>query len=48
MTVEQKFNSHMVPPKHRVKQAVSEFTGYAIIWWNGVVKSGCALLLGSV
>jgi hypothetical protein len=40
MTVEQKFNSHMVPDIHRVRQATSEFTNYAIIWWNGLVNAG--------
>ena len=31
MMVEQKFNSHMVPEIHRVRQATSQFTQYAII-----------------
>jgi hypothetical protein len=34
MTVEQKFNSHLVPEIHRVRQATSEFKDFAIIWWN--------------
>jgi hypothetical protein len=34
MTVEQKFSSHLVPKQHRVKQATSEFTNFALIWWN--------------
>lgn len=34
MTVEQKFNSHLVPEQHRVRQATSEFKDFAIIWWN--------------
>jgi hypothetical protein len=38
MTVEQKFNSHLVPGIHRVRQATSEFMGFAIIWWNELVN----------
>ena len=34
MSVEQKFNSHLVPEIHRVRQATSEFKGFAIIWWT--------------
>ena len=40
MTVEQKFNSHLVPDAHQVRQATSEFKDFAIIWWNELVKSG--------
>ena len=40
MTVEQKFNAHLVPEVHRVRQATSEFKDFAIIWWNQVVNSG--------
>ena len=40
MTVEQKFNSHMIPANQRVRYATSEFTGYAILWWNDLVKRG--------
>jgi hypothetical protein len=32
--VEQKFNSHLVPAEHRVRLATSEFTGFALFWWN--------------
>jgi hypothetical protein len=32
MTIEQKFSAHQVPEEHRVRQATSEFKGYAIIW----------------
>jgi hypothetical protein len=39
MTVEQKFNSHLVPEIHRVRQATSEFKDFAIIWWNELVNS---------
>jgi hypothetical protein len=34
LAVEQKFNSHLVPAKHRVRLATSEFTGFAIFWRN--------------
>ena len=40
MTVEQKFNSHLVPEIHRVRQATSEFKDFAIIWWSELVKLG--------
>ena len=42
MTVEQKFNAHLVPEIHRVRQATIEFTDFAIIWWNELVKAGLA------
>jgi hypothetical protein len=32
MMVEQKFSSHLVPKRHRVRQATSEFKDFAIIW----------------
>jgi hypothetical protein len=41
MTVEQKFNSHLVPEQHRVRQATSEFRDFAIILWNELVNT-CA------
>jgi hypothetical protein len=34
MTVGNKFSSHLVPEQHRVRQAISEFKDFAIIWWN--------------
>ena len=37
MTVEQKFSAHLVPERHRVRQASSEFKDFAIIWWSGLV-----------
>ena len=40
MTVEQKFSAHLVPEKHRVRQATSEFKDFAIIWWTGLVSAG--------
>jgi hypothetical protein len=42
MTVEQKFNAHLVPEQHRVRQASSEFKDFAIIWWSGLVAAGLA------
>ena len=36
MTVEQKFNAHLVPEQHRVRQATSEFKDFAIVWWSGL------------
>ena len=36
MTVEQKFNAHLVPEQHRVRQTTSEFKDFAIIWWSGL------------
>jgi hypothetical protein len=34
MTVEQKFASHLVPHRHKVRQATREFKDCAIIWWQ--------------
>jgi hypothetical protein len=34
MTVDQKFNFHLVPKQHRVRQATSEYKDFAIISWN--------------
>jgi len=42
MTVEQKFNSHLVFEQHRVRQATSEFRDFAIIWWNELVNTRAA------
>jgi hypothetical protein len=39
MTVEQKFSSHLVPERHRVRQATSEFKDFAIISWNELVNA---------
>jgi hypothetical protein len=41
MTVEKKFNSHLVLEQHRVRQATSEFKDFATIWWNELVNT-CA------
>jgi hypothetical protein len=35
LAVDQKFNSHQVPPEHRVRLATNEFTCFALFWWNG-------------
>jgi hypothetical protein len=42
MMVEQKFNSHLVPEHHRVRQATSEFKDVATIWWNELVNTRAA------
>nr|XP_034605584.1 uncharacterized protein LOC117865481 isoform X2 [Setaria viridis] len=34
LAVEQKFNSHLIPAEHIVRLATSEFTGFALFWWN--------------
>ena len=34
LAVEQKFNSHLVSEEHRVRLATSEFTSFALFWWN--------------
>jgi hypothetical protein len=39
MMVEQKFSSHLVPERYRVRQATSEFKDFAIIWWNELVNA---------
>jgi hypothetical protein len=42
MMVEQKFNSYLVPEKHRVRQATSEFRDFAIIWLNELINTRAA------
>jgi hypothetical protein len=39
MMVEQKFSSHLVPERHRVRQATSDFKDFSIIWWNELVNA---------
>jgi hypothetical protein len=39
-TVEQKFNSHLVPEQHRVRQATNEFKDFGLIWWNELATLG--------
>jgi hypothetical protein len=41
MTVEQKFNSHIVPERYRVRKAIIEFKDFNTIWWNELVNT-CA------
>jgi hypothetical protein len=42
MTIEQKFVAHLVPKRHQVRQATSEFKDFAIVWWTGLVGDGRA------
>jgi hypothetical protein len=42
MTIEQKFNFHLFPKQHRVRQATSEFKDFSIIWWNELVNTRAA------
>jgi hypothetical protein len=42
LVVEQKFNSHLVPAEHRVRLASSEFTSFALFWWNDLCTNGNA------
>ena len=42
LAVEQKFNSHLVPAEHRVRLATSEFTSFALFWWNDICNASNA------
>jgi hypothetical protein len=42
MTVDQKFSSHQVPEEHRVRLATSEFTSFALFWWNDICNNANA------
>ena len=42
LSIEQKFNSHLVPAEHRVRLATSEFTSFALFWWNDLCNAGSA------
>jgi hypothetical protein len=42
MTIERKFAAHLVPERHQVRQATSEFKDFAIVWWTGLVGDGRA------
>jgi hypothetical protein len=42
MTIEQKFATHLIPERHQVRQATSEFIDFAIVWWTGLVGDGRA------
>ena len=44
LTVEQKFNSHLVPAENRVRLATSEFTGFALFWWNDLCNNNAAAI----
>ena len=39
LALEQKFNSHLVPAEHRVRLAISEFTSFALFWWNDLCNA---------
>ena len=39
MAVDQKFSSHQVPEEYRVKLATSEFTSFALFWWNDIYNN---------
>ena len=45
LAIEQKFNSHLVPAEHRVRLATSEFTSFALFWWNGLCNAGNAAVV---
>ncbi|CAN6355662.1 unnamed protein product [Urochloa humidicola] len=42
LAVEQKFNSHLVPIEHRGRLATSEFTSFALFWWNDLCTNHAA------
>jgi hypothetical protein len=42
LAVEQKFNSYLVPAKHRFRLATIEFTSFALFWWNDLCTNGNA------
>jgi hypothetical protein len=42
MTIEQKFAAHLIPERHQVRQATSEFKDFAIVWWTSLVGDGRA------
>ena len=39
MAVDQKFSSHQVPEEYRVRLATSEFTSFALFWWNDICNN---------
>ena len=39
MAVYQKFSSHQVPEEYRVRLATSEFTSFALFWWNDICNN---------
>ena len=42
MAVDQKFSSHQVPEEYRVRLATSEFTSFALFWWNDICNNANA------
>ena len=42
LAVQQKFDSHNVPPEHRVRLATSEFTNFALFWWSDLCNANNA------
>ena len=42
MVVDQKFSSHQVPEEYRVRLATSEFTSFALFWWNDICNNANA------
>ena len=45
LAVEQKFNSHLFPTENRVRLASSEFTSFALFWWNDLCNAGNAAVV---
>ena len=41
-SVDQKFSSHQVPEEYRVRLATSEFTSFALFWWNDICNNANA------
>ena len=42
MAVDKKFSSHQVPKEYRVRLATSEFTSFALFWWNNICNNANA------
>ena len=42
LAIEQRCNSYSVPAEHRVRLATSEFTSFALFWWNDLCNAGNA------
>jgi hypothetical protein len=38
MSAEQKFAAHLVPDRHKVRQATSKFKDFALIWWASLLQ----------
>ena len=39
MAIDKKFSSHQVPEEYRVRLATSEFTSFALFWWNDICNN---------